>query len=117
VHSLCHSLERIAFMQVNFSLPGESLQRMGLHGHMFADTGSIARLFGKEQTVSDGFSRFWNEWRLSVGAGIRIPFTAQGFFELNFVQTLKKFGDDLPAPGLQFGFAAEPYTPIPARLL
>lgn len=104
-------------MQVNFSLPGETLQRMGVHGHVFADTGSVAKLFGKEQTVSDGFSRFWNEWRLSFGAGIRIPFTAQGFFELNYVQTLKKFGKDLPAPGLQFGFAAEPYNPIPPRHL
>lgn len=105
-------------MQVNFSLPGEALQKMGVHGHVFADTGSVAKLFGqKDRAVSEGFGKFLDEWRLSIGAGIRIPFTTQGFFELNFVQTVKKFGKDLPSQGLQFGFAAEPYTPIPPRHL
>lgn len=105
-------------IQVNFALPGETLQRLGVHGHVFADTGSVAKLFGqKDQTVSESFGKFLDEWRLSIGAGVRIPFTTQGFFELNFVQTVKKFGKDLAAPGLQFGFAAEPYTPIPPRHL
>lgn len=103
-------------IQVNFALPGEALQRIGVHGHAFADTGSIAMLSG-DKPVHQSLDTFWNQWRLTFGAGIKMPFMARGYFELNYVQVLKQFGQDQTVQGLQFGFAAEPYTPVPPRFL
>jgi outer membrane protein insertion porin family len=81
---------------------------MGMHGHVFADSGSIARLSGKHQ-APEGLQTFWDRWRLSFGAGIKLPFTRYGHFELNFVHVLKSHGRDQAVNGFQFGFAAEPY--------
>lgn len=87
-----------------------------MHGHAFADTGSIAMLSG-DRALTQSLDTFWNQWRLTFGAGIKVPFMSRGYFELNYVQVLKHFGSDQTVQGLQFGFAAEPYTPVQPRFL
>jgi outer membrane protein assembly factor BamA len=103
-------------MQVCFALPVDALRNLGMRGMVFADTGSIAQLSG-QASAHHGLNTFWNNWRLSMGVGVKIPFAAHGHLELNFVQTLKQFDGDRASSGLQIGFAAEPYTCIPPRFL
>jgi outer membrane protein insertion porin family len=101
-------------VQVNFALPQAALEQFGVQGHIFADTGSITRLSGKESAASR-LDSFWNQWRLAVGFGIKIPFGIAGHMEANFVQTLSRFGQDVTKQGLQFGFSSDPYVRVPPR--
>ena len=102
-------INQLVVLQVNFALPQEGLRRYGVHGHIFADTGSITTLAGGAP-LAERLDAFWNQWRLAVGMGIKIPFSMAGHFELNFGQTLTKFDGDIARPGLQMGFSTDPYA-------
>jgi hypothetical protein len=99
-------------MQVNFAMPQEALRNYGVHGHIFADTGSITLLSG-EAPAAERLEAFWNQWRLAVGMGIKVPFGLAGHFEVNFVQPLASYGEDAVRPGLQVGFSSDPYLRTP----
>jgi outer membrane protein assembly factor BamA len=103
-------------MQVSFALPMEALRNIGMRGTVFADTGSIAQISG-QSSVHEGLSTFWNQWRLSMGVGIKVPFATHGHLEMNFVQTLKQFEGDRARTGFQIGFSADPYMCIPPRYM
>ena len=112
----CVSLERCNALQVNFALPHENLRQYGIQGHIFGDTGSITMLSGGANTAQR-LDDFWNQWRLAVGLGIKIPFGMAGHLEANFVQPLSKFDSDLARPGFQLGFSSDPYLCVrPANM-
>ena len=93
---------------MNFVLPEKTITQYGIRGHIFADTGSIATLSGGVP-VAERLDTFWNQWRLSVGLGVKVPVGAAGFFEVNYAHPLKMYGDDVARPGLQIGFSSDPY--------
>lgn len=95
-------------MQVNFALPQETLRAYGIQGHIFGDTGSVTMLSGREP-AAEALDTFWNQWRLAVGLGVKLPFGRIGNLELNYVQPLSAFGHDLTRPGLQIGFSSDAY--------
>lgn len=98
--------------QVNFLLPQETLRRFGVQGHIFADTGNITPLSGPTP-LSQRLDDFWNKWRLSAGMGLKLPVGRVGHIELNFVQTLARYGSDQAKPGFEIGFASDPYHRTP----
>lgn len=103
-------------MQVNFALPRDGLGQFGVQGHIFADTGTLGMLSGPGH-VATKLESIWNEWRLAVGLGIRVPFGFAGHFEANFVQPLSNNALDRLNPGFQIGFSSDPYLTVPPRHL
>ena len=97
--------------QVNFLLPQETLRRLGVQGHIFADTGNITPLSGATP-LSQRLDDFWNKWRLSAGLGLKLPVGSVGHIELNFVQTLARYGSDVAKPGFEIGFSSDPYQRV-----
>ena len=95
-------------LQVNFVLPEKTITKYGIRGHIFADTGSIATLSGGAP-AAERLDTFWNQWRLSVGLGVKVPIGMAGHFELNYAQPLTMFGSDVARSGLQIGFSTDPY--------
>lgn len=61
-----------AFADLSFDLPIKWLRERGVHGHIFAGAGNLAKLSEKEfQNFS--FRKFLESFRTSVGAGVVIP--------------------------------------------
>lgn len=102
--------------QIHFAAPLEALRKLGVRGTVFADTGSLAQVSGRA-SPHEGLDEFWNNWRLAMGVGARIPFAATGYLEVNFVQTLKQCSDDRRSASLQIGLSCEPYAVTPPRFL
>lgn len=61
-----------AFADISFDLPLRWLRERGVHGHVFAGAGNVAKL-SENEFRKFSFQRFFESFRSSVGAGIVIP--------------------------------------------
>lgn len=61
-----------AFADLSFDLPLEVLKKAGIHGHVFATAGNLAKISEDELKVFS-FRNFWNTARSSVGFGVIVP--------------------------------------------
>ncbi|KAB1217646.1 hypothetical protein CJ030_MR3G012219 [Morella rubra] len=98
-----------AFADLSFDLPLKWLRERGVHGHVFAGAGNLAKLTENEFR-SFSFHKFLQSFRSSVGVGIVIP-TKLFRLEGNFYYILKQldhgktFGR-LQETGFRFSFSA-----------
>lgn len=61
-----------AFADLSFDLPLRWLREKGIHGHLFACAGNVAKLTENEYR-NFSFPKFLESFRSSVGAGIVFP--------------------------------------------
>ncbi|KAM1054119.1 hypothetical protein FF1_001545 [Malus domestica] len=93
-----------AFADISFDLPLRWLKEHGVHGHIFAGTGNLAKLTENE---FQNFSapKFLQSFRSSVGAGIVVP-TKFFRLECNYYYILKQFEHDRGKTGFRFSISA-----------
>ncbi|GFP96856.1 sorting and assembly machinery component 50 homolog [Phtheirospermum japonicum] len=93
-----------AFADLSFDLPLKVLRDAGIHGHVFASTGSLNKL---TENAYKGFSlqKFRESFRSSVGFGVIIP-TNLFRMEVNYCHILKQQGHDQGKSGVQFTFSS-----------
>ncbi|XP_021903998.1 sorting and assembly machinery component 50 homolog B [Carica papaya] len=92
------------FADVSFDFPLRWFREKGIHGHVFASAGNLAKLTENEYR---NFSRqkFLESFRSSVGAGIVVP-TNLFRMEVNYCYILKKFDHDHGKSGFFLTFSA-----------
>ena len=61
-----------AFADLSFDLPLDILKKAGIHGHVFATAGNLAKIT-EDEYKSFSLQKFWNTARSSVGFGVIIP--------------------------------------------
>ncbi|KAL6128061.1 hypothetical protein ACLB2K_071419 [Fragaria x ananassa] len=93
-----------AFTDISFDLPLRWLRECGVHGHVFAGTGNVAKL-SENEFKKFSFQRFMESFRSSVGAGIVIP-TKIFRLECNYYYILKQFEHDGGKAGFRFSISA-----------
>ncbi|XP_050385927.1 uncharacterized protein LOC126802355 [Argentina anserina] len=93
-----------AFADISFNLPLRWLREHGVHGHVFAGAGNVAKL-SENEFQNFSFQRFVESFRSSVGAGIVIP-TKLFRLECNYYYILKKFDHDRGKTGFRFSLSA-----------
>lgn len=123
-----------AFADLSFDLPVKLFRDAGIHGHLFASAGNLARLTeGEFKNFS--LRKFWESFRTSIGGGIIVPtklfrvevclFTFQlsldfscklfsveylmlscYLCQVNYCYILRQFGHDQGKTGIQFNFSA-----------
>lgn len=92
-----------AFADFSFDLPLRVLREAGVHGHIFACTGSLNRL--SENAYKEfSFQKFRDSFRSWAGLGIVIP-TKLFRMEVNYCHILKQQEHDRVKTGLQFSFS------------
>ncbi|KAG9453588.1 hypothetical protein H6P81_006492 [Aristolochia fimbriata] len=93
-----------AFADLSFDLPLKLFREAGIHGHMFACAGNLAKLSGGEiQNFS--LKKFGETFRSSAGCGIVIP-TKLFRIEINYCYILKQLEHDQGKTGIQFNFSS-----------
>ncbi|KAL1559275.1 hypothetical protein AAHA92_09636 [Salvia divinorum] len=92
-----------AFADFSFNLPLRVLQEVGIHGHIFACTGSLNK-FSENAYKGFSFQKFRDSFRSWVGFGMIIP-TKLFRMEVNYCHILKQHEHDSPKMGLQFSFS------------
>ncbi|KAJ4720109.1 sorting and assembly machinery component 50-like [Melia azedarach] len=93
-----------AFADLSFDLPLRWLREKGIHGHLFACAGNVAKLTENEYR-NFSFPKFLESFRSSVGAGIVFP-TNLFRLEVNYCYILKKFSHDHGKSGVQISLSA-----------
>ncbi|KAL0317047.1 UNVERIFIED_CONTAM: hypothetical protein Sangu_2119000 [Sesamum angustifolium] len=93
-----------AFADLSFDLPLRVFRDAGIHGHIFACTGSLNKL---TENAYKGFSlqKFRDSFRSSTGFGIIIP-TKLFRMEVNYCYILKQQEHDQGKTGVQFSFSS-----------
>ncbi|CAA0836624.1 Outer membrane OMP85 family protein [Striga hermonthica] len=100
-------LAMTAFADLSFDLPLKGFRKAGIHGHVFASTGSLNKLSGnayKELSLQ----KFQDSFRSTVGVGLIVPFK-KFRMEVNYCHILKQEGHDQGKSGVQFSFSF-PYS-------
>ncbi|EXC04700.1 Sorting and assembly machinery component 50-B-like protein [Morus notabilis] len=93
-----------AFADLSFDLPIRWLREHGVHGHIFAGSGNVAKLTENESR-NFSFQRFYESFRTSVGAGIVVP-TKFFRLECNYYYILRQFEDDRGKTGFRVSISA-----------
>lgn len=93
-----------AFADLSFDLPIRWLRENGIHGHIFAGAGNLAKLTENEFR-SFSFQKFMETFRTSVGVGIVVP-TRIFRLEGNFYYILKQQEHDRGKTGFRFSISA-----------
>lgn len=93
-----------AFADISFDLPLRWLRERGVHGHVFAGAGNVAKL-SENEFRKFSFQRFFESFRSSVGAGIVIP-TKIFRLECNYYYILKQLEHDGGKVGFRFSISA-----------
>jgi outer membrane protein insertion porin family len=93
-----------AFADLSFDLPIKWLREHGVHGHIFAGAGNLAKLTENEFR-NFSFKKFLESFRSSVGVGIVVP-TKIFRLEGNFYYILKQHEHDRGKTGFRFSFSA-----------
>ncbi|XP_022993263.1 sorting and assembly machinery component 50 homolog B-like [Cucurbita maxima] len=93
-----------AFADLSFDLPLRWLREHGIHGHIFAGAGNLAKLTENEFR-SFSFQKFMETFRTSVGVGIVVP-TRLFRLEGNFYYILKQQEHDRGKTGFRFSISA-----------
>ncbi|KAK9700003.1 hypothetical protein RND81_08G210300 [Saponaria officinalis] len=93
-----------AFADLSFDLPFKVLNENGIHGHVFAATGNLAKLTENEWR---NFSAkgFMESFRSTVGCGIILP-TKLFRVEVNYCHIVRQFEHDHGKTGVQFSFSS-----------
>ncbi|XP_020252700.1 sorting and assembly machinery component 50 homolog B-like isoform X2 [Asparagus officinalis] len=92
-----------AFADLTFDLPPEILKRAGIHGHVFATCGNLAKI--TEDKVKDfSVQKLWSTARSSVGCGV-IILTKLFRMEINYCHVLKQAEYDRAKTGVQLNFS------------
>ncbi|KAF6164896.1 hypothetical protein GIB67_017099 [Kingdonia uniflora] len=92
-----------AFADLSFDLPLKVFRDAGIHGHLFAGAGNLAKLTEKEYR-NFSFRKFGQSFRSSVGAGIIVP-THMFRMEVNYCYIVKQLEHDRGKTGVQFSFS------------
>ncbi|KAL8539265.1 hypothetical protein ACS0TY_001044 [Phlomoides rotata] len=94
-----------AFADLSFDLPLKVLRDAGIHGHIYASTGSLNKL---SENAYKGFSpqKLRDSFRSSVGFGVIVP-TQLFRMEVNYCHILKQQGNDQGKNGVQFCFSPQ----------
>lgn len=92
-----------AFVDLSFDLPLDILKKAGIHGHVFAAVGNLAKITEDELTR---FSprNFWDTRRSCVGGGLVFPLRPFRM-EVNYCHILKHLEHDRAKTGIQFSFS------------
>ncbi|KAI4306482.1 hypothetical protein L6164_029755 [Bauhinia variegata] len=93
-----------AFGDLSFDLPIKWLRERGIHGHVFAGAGNIAKLTENEYRHFS-HRKFLESFRTSMGCGIVIP-TKLFRLEGNFYYILRRHENDRGKTGFRFSFSA-----------
>ncbi|KGN47843.1 sorting and assembly machinery component 50 homolog [Cucumis sativus] len=93
-----------AFADLSFDLPIRWLREHGIHGHIFAGAGNLAKLTENEFR-SFSFQKFMETFRTSVGVGVVVP-TRLFRLEGNFYYILKQQEHDRGKTGFRFSISA-----------
>ncbi|KAK7300497.1 hypothetical protein RJT34_11342 [Clitoria ternatea] len=93
-----------AFADLSFDLPIRWLREHGIHGHVFAGSGSSAKLTQNEYKNWSP-RKFIESFRTSVGCGIVIP-TRLFRLEGNYFYIIRKGEHDRGKTGFRFSFSA-----------
>ncbi|ONK61829.1 uncharacterized protein A4U43_C08F34020 [Asparagus officinalis] len=93
-----------AFADLSFDLPLEILRKTGIHGHVFATAGNLAKITEGEIN-SFSLQNLWSTARSSIGIGMIVP-TKLFRMEINYCHILKKSEQDRAKTGVQFSFSA-----------
>ncbi|XP_041016237.1 uncharacterized protein LOC121258765 [Juglans microcarpa x Juglans regia] len=93
-----------AFADLSFDLPIKWLRDRGIHGHIFAGAGNLAKLTENEFR-NFFFRKFLESFRSSVGVGIVVP-TKLFRLEGNFYYIVKQHDHDRGKTGFRFSFSA-----------
>ncbi|KAE7996580.1 hypothetical protein FH972_001291 [Carpinus fangiana] len=93
-----------AFADLSFDLPIKWLREHGVHGHIFAGAGNLAKLTENEFR-NFSFRKFLESFRSSVGVGVVVP-TKIFRLEGNFYYILKQDVHDRGKTGFRFSFSA-----------
>jgi len=93
-----------AFADLSFDLPIKWLREHGVHGHIFAGAGNLAKLTENEFR-NFSFRKFLESFRSSVGVGVVVP-TKIFRLEGNFYYILKQGVHDRGKTGFRFSFSA-----------
>ncbi|KAK4835815.1 hypothetical protein QYF36_014912 [Acer negundo] len=93
-----------AFADLSFDFPLKFFKEKGIHGHLFACAGNIAKLSENEYR-NLSLPKFLESFRSSVGAGIVLP-TNLFRLEVNYCYIMKKFGHDNGKNGFQISISA-----------
>ncbi|KAL5723329.1 hypothetical protein ACHQM5_006740 [Ranunculus cassubicifolius] len=92
-----------AFADLSFNLPLKVLTDIGIHGHVFASSGSLTKLT-QNAFRNFSFRKFGESLRSSVGGGIVIP-TKLFRMEINYCYVMKKLEYDSGKTGIQLNFS------------
>ncbi|KAL0359147.1 UNVERIFIED_CONTAM: hypothetical protein Sangu_0764100 [Sesamum angustifolium] len=93
-----------AFADLSFDLPLRALREAGIHGHVFACTGSLNKLTEKAYKEFS-FEKLRDSFRSSAGFGIIVP-TKLFRMEVNYCYILKQNEHDQGKTGVQFSFSS-----------
>ncbi|KAF7830923.1 sorting and assembly machinery component 50-like protein [Senna tora] len=93
-----------ALADLSFDLPISWLREHGIHGHIFAGVGNIAKLTENEFRHFSP-KNFMESFRTSVGCGIVIP-TKVFRLEANYYYILRQHEHDRGKTGFRFSFSA-----------
>ncbi|EOY12872.1 Outer membrane OMP85 family protein isoform 1 [Theobroma cacao] len=91
-----------ALADLSFDLPPRWFREKGIHAHVFACAGNVAKL--AENYRSFSVQKFIESFRSSVGVGIAVP-TSLFRMELNYCYILKKFDHDHAKAGFWLTFS------------
>ncbi|KAL8535345.1 hypothetical protein ACS0TY_011118 [Phlomoides rotata] len=95
-------LNLTAFADFSFDLPLSVFRKAGIHGHMFACTGSLNKLT-KNGYKEFPFLKFRDSFRSLAGFGLVIP-TKLFLMEVNYCYSLKQREHDRVKSGVQLSF-------------
>ncbi|GER46622.1 outer membrane OMP85 family protein [Striga asiatica] len=96
-------LAMTAFADLSFDLPLKGFRAAGIHGHVFASTGSLNKL--SENAYKElSLQKFKDSFRSTVGVGLIVPFK-KFRMEVNYCHILKQLGHDHGKSGIQFSFS------------
>ncbi|XP_075513380.1 uncharacterized protein LOC142548755 [Primulina tabacum] len=93
-----------AFADFSFDLPLRVLRDAGIHGHVFACTGSLSKLTENAYRQLS-FPKLRDSFRSSAGFGIIVP-TKLFRMEVNYCYILKQHQHDRGKTGIQFSFSS-----------
>ncbi|KAL6496693.1 hypothetical protein OROHE_027399 [Orobanche hederae] len=93
-----------AFADLSLDLPLKVFSDAGIHGHIFACTGSLNKLSEKAYKEIS-LQKFRDSFRSSAGVGIIIP-TKLFRMEVNYCHILKQHEHDQGKNGVQFSFSS-----------
>ncbi|KAL8050157.1 hypothetical protein ABFX02_06G065200 [Erythranthe guttata] len=93
-----------AFADLSFDLPLKVFRDAGIHGHVFACTGSLNKITEKAYKEFS-MQKFRDSFRSSAGVGIIVP-TKLFRMEVNYCYILKQQEHDQGKTGVQFSFAS-----------